>query len=392
MTMHPFINAFLRERRLLKRRPWDFAMISWVPFLMAMLLYWIFSTNLARDLPVAIWDDDRTSTSQQIVRMLDAAPSLKVSQFVLNEKENEIALKGVNVYAVFYIPRDTEKNIKQGKPANVVLLNNAQFANSSSLIDAAAQGVIGTLSAGIQQQSLAAFGISQVALNNTIQPIGTNAFPLFNVSVNYEQFLGISLIVAVLYILAMTAGAWSVGREIRDKTLDQWLQNSRISSIFLALAGKLFISWFFLSLVGVCFLVYTTVGNGWFILGSLPWVCIAFCILMGLSLVIGSTLASVTLSLRTALSGAGFISAPSFAFSGAAFPLISMMPSAKTWALLMPFTHYENLQIGQTSAGAPISQTSDVAVYMVIASFTIALISSCALKRALNHPEKWGGR
>ena len=41
--------------------------------------------------------------------------------------------------------------------------------------------------------------------------------PLFNVSTNYEQLLAAALIPALLHILAMTAGAWSVGRELRDR-------------------------------------------------------------------------------------------------------------------------------------------------------------------------------
>lgn len=392
MSEHAFITPFLREGRLLRHRPWDWAMISWVPLLMALLLYWIFSAGLARDLPVGVWDDDKTSTSRQIIRMLDASPNMKVTQFPLNELEAERTLKEVSAYAVFYIPRDTTKNIKQGKAANIVLMNNTQYTNQSSLIDSAAQTVIGTISAGIQAQTLAAQGTPQQGLKNMVQPIGTNAFPLFNVSINYEQFLGISLISAVLYILAMTAGAWSVGRELRDKTVAQWLPEGDFFSILYALVAKLSIPWACLSITGFAMFVYCTVWDGWFILGSLPWTFLAYSILIALSLVIGACLAAVTMSLRAALSGAGFLSAPSFAFSGAAFPLMSMLPSAKTWALLMPYTHYINLQIGQTSAGASIADTSDVLAYMVLITLILLVGCTLALKRALNHPEKWGSR
>lgn len=392
MSTQAFITPLRREGRLLRARPWDLAMISWVPFLAAFMLFWIFSAGLARELPVAVWDDDRTSFSRQIIRYLDAAPNLKVTRFPLNSRESERALRSAEVYAVFYIPQDTERNVKLAKPANIVLLNNTQFANHSSLIDSAAQAAIGTIAAGIELQSYAAHGTPQQGLSTAIQPIVTNAFPLFNISTNYEQFLGISLIPAVLYILAMTAGAWSVGRELRDKTIGQWLGDGQFLTVFGALIAKLLIPWFFLSLTGAFMFVYGTVWSDWFILGSLGWVCLAFAALMALSLCVGAALASITMSLRAALSGAGLISAPSFAFSGAAFPLLSMMPSAKVWAIIMPFTHFANLQIGQTAAGASMANTSDVVAYMAVAVVVILLINTLALKRALRHPEKWGSR
>ena len=56
-----------------------------------------------------------------------------------------------------------------------------------------------------------------------MEPIKASMVALFNTSTDYEQFLGAALIPALLHILAMTAGAWAVGRELRDRSIGEWL-------------------------------------------------------------------------------------------------------------------------------------------------------------------------
>lgn len=129
----------------------------------------------------------------------------------------------MNAYAVVQIPPDFARDIKRGQGADVVLMHNAQLATHSSLIQRDLRQVVGTLSAGVEMQARAKRGDPAQALRVRMEPIRTNLVSLFNISTNYEQFLAAALIPALLHILGMTAGAWSVGRELRDRTLGQWM-------------------------------------------------------------------------------------------------------------------------------------------------------------------------
>ncbi len=215
---------------------------------------------------------------------------------------------------------------------------------------------------------------------------------LFNVSGNYEQFLGAALIPALLHILAMTAGAWTVGRELRDRTLGQWLGTGRFTHTAGALLGKLALPWATLTLTGLLALVGITWGRGWHPPGNLQWVAAALALLMAVSITAGAALAAVTRSLRTALSGAGFFAAPAFAFSGVAFPLAGMPASARAWAEAMPFTHYIRLQIEQLQMGAPLATSVSTMVALLLATGVLWLLGAAALTLAHKRPETWGGR
>lgn len=390
--MNSIVNSFRREVRRLRADPWDLAMVTWVPLLAVALLWWIFSAGLPRHLAVGVVDEDHSSLSRQLVRMLDATPGVQITEHYANTAEAERALRSVQVYAVITIPRDFARTVKQGRAAQVTLLHNAQLGTHSGLLQRDVRTAVGTLSAGIEMAARNKRGESAQAVHVSMEPIHSQMVALFNVSSNYEQFLGAALIPALLHILAMTAGAWTVGRELRDRTLGEWLGAGGLLPTAGSLIGKLAGPWLSLTLVGLLALVGITWGRGWHPPGNLAWVAGALALLMAVSLTAGAALAALTRSLRTALSGAGFFAAPAFAFSGVAFPLAGMPASARAWAEAMPFTHYIRLQIEQLQMGAPLSTSVSTMGGLLVATGVLWLVGTMGLHLAAGRPETWGGR
>ena len=390
--MNSIVNSFRREARRLAADPWDLAMVTWVPLLAVALLWWIFSAGLPRHLPVGVVDEDHSSLSRQLVRMLDATPGVRIAQNHANAAEAERALRALEVYAVVTIPRDFARTVKEGRAAQVTLLHNAQMGTHSGLLQRDVRAAVGTLSAGIEMAARNKRGESAQAVRVSREPIHTQLVALFNVSSNYEQFLGAALIPALLHILAMTAGAWTVGRELRDRSLGEWLGTGRFVPVAGALLGKLVLPWATLTPVGLLALAGITWGRGWHPPGSLPWVAAALALLMAVSVAAGAALAALTRSLRTALSGAGFFAAPAFAFSGVAFPLAGMPASARAWAEAMPFTHYIRLQIEQLQMGAPLATSVSTMAALLIATGVLWLVAAMGLSLAAGQPASWGGR
>lgn len=390
--MNSIVNSFRREVHRLRADPWDLAMVTWVPLLAVALLWWIFSAGLPRHLAVGVVDEDHSSLSRQLVRMLDATPGVQITQHYANTAEAEHALRTVQVYAVVIIPRDFARTVKQGRAAQVTLLHNAQLGTHSGLLQRDVRTAVGTLSAGIEMAARNKRGESAQAVHVSMEPIHSQMVALFNVSSNYEQFLGAALIPALLHILAMTAGAWTVGRELRDRTLGEWLGAEGLLPTSGSLIGKLAGPWLSLTLVGLLALVGITWGRGWHPPGNLVWVASALALLMAVSLTAGAALAALTRSLRTALSGAGFFAAPAFAFSGVAFPLAGMPASARAWAEAMPFTHYIRLQIEQLQMGAPLATSVPTMVGLLAATGMLWLVAAVGLHLAARQPATWGSR
>lgn len=386
-------SSLRREGGRLAHNPWELAMLSWVPALAAALLCWIFSAGLPTQLPIGVLDEDHSALSRQLVRYLDATPGLRVAARYADAGEMQAALRGGRVQAAVALPRGLARDIKQGRVGHVVLLDNAQFGTHSSLIQRDVRTVVGTVSAGVELSARNKRGQSPTAARAGMEPVRANMVALFNTATDYEQFLGAALVPALMHILAMTAGAWAVGRELRDRSLGDWLgTRPGAGAAFSALLGKLLAAWLPLTAVGVLALLWITVGRGWQPAGSLAWTLVALAIFLALSVALGACVAALTRSLRTALSATGIVTAPAFAFGGIAFPLLAMPPAAQAWAMALPFTHYARVQVEQLQMGAPLALSLATPLWMLLATAVLLAASALLLRRVAAQPESWGKR
>ncbi len=382
-----------RELALLRSRPWDAAMISWVPALACLLLWWIFSAGLPTRLPIGVVDDDHSALSRQLTRFLEATPGLAVAVRYANVAEAERGLRRAEVYAVLRIPGDFARTLKRGGAAQVTLAHNAQLGTHSGLIQRDVRAAVGTLSAGIEMAARNKRGESAQMVHIAMEPVRTGMVTLFNTALDYEQFLATALLPALLHIAAMTAGAWSVGRELRDRTLDQWLGlRPSVWQVLAAVLGKLLWPLLGLGLVGTAALVGITWGRNWHPVGSVAWTGWALWVFLALSIAMGALAAAATRSLRTALSATGFITAPAFAFGGVAFPILAMPWGAQLWAQALPYTHYARLQVEQLQMGAPLAVSLPTPLAMLLVTFLLLLASAVALQRAAAQLATWGRR
>lgn len=382
-----------RELVLLRCRPWDLALLTWVPALACLLLWWIFSAGLPTRLPIGVVDEDHSALSRQLTRFLQATPGLSLAARYTDGAQAERGLRSAEVYAVVRIPADFARTVKQGRAAHVTLLHNAQFGTHSGLIQRDVRTAVGTLSAGVEMAARNKRGEPAQTVRVSMEPVRTGMVTLFNASLDYEQFLAAALLPALLHIAAMTAGAWSVGRELRDRSLDQWLGVCAAPVPVLgAVLGKLLVPWVALGLIATLALVGITWGRGWHPPGSVGWTCLALWIFLALSIAMGALAASGTRSLRTALSATGFITAPAFAFGGVGFPIQSMPWGAQIWAQALPFTHYIRVQMEQLQMGAPLVVSLATPLWMALATWGVLLASAALLRRVLGEPATWGKR
>ena len=95
--MNSIVHSARREARRLRRSPWDLAMITWVPLLAVALLWWIFSAGVPHGLPIGVQDEDHSTLSRQLTRMLDATPGLHVARPISGRLETQAALRSTDI-------------------------------------------------------------------------------------------------------------------------------------------------------------------------------------------------------------------------------------------------------------------------------------------------------
>ena len=383
--------AWRRERMLLRRRPMDLAMLTLVP-LMAVLLTWsLFWVGMPRGLPIAVLDGDHSSVSRQLLRLLDASPGLRVAARPADEREGQALLRQGAVYALLAVPEGFASEIKRGRAGRTVLLHNAQFATHSGLIQRDVRAVVGTLSAGVELSAREKRGESPPGARAAVEPLRTALTTAYNTGLDYEQFLATALVPTLLHIFAMVAGAWALGRELRDGTLGTlWGISHRAAP---ALLAKLLLPWGALVVIDAAFFGALTAGRGWTPAGPVVPVLALHSTMLALYVALGAFAALATRSLRTALSAAGFITAPAFAYAGVAYPLLAMPIAAQAWAQALPITHVLAAQTAALQTGAPALHALLPQGFM-LAGVTCVLFVACAalLPRCAQDRSAWGQR
>lgn len=383
------VSALAREWRRLRGDFWDVGMLSWIPVVLCGMLWLVFSAGIARDLPIVVIDNDNSTLSRQLTRWLDASPGIEVAAKVASSDEALHRLRERTAFGYLVIPNDFEQKLLGGRQASVQWLYNAQFSSHAGALLRDVRTVSTTLSAGIEMTARAKKGMSGLQAAAQFEPIRTTLNSLYNANTSYEAFLTLALMPAMLQIFIVVAVVTSMGRELRDGTVPQWLASAK-GSWLRAIGAKLLFPLLAYFALALLYLLFFSLARGWAVAGSLPALVLSMLLLVLAYCGLATLLIAATLSLRLALSGAAFITAPAFAFAGQAFPLMAMPAPARAWAEALPLTHYLQLQTKYWLAGAPWRY--GVQEMLILAGFAVGCgaVGVFLLARRANAPAAWG--
>ncbi|MCG7496641.1 ABC transporter permease [Vibrio sp. Of7-15] len=332
---------------------WLIAVLTWLPFLLCWLMWWIFSAGLVRSLPIGVVDLDHSQLSRQLGTHYQSSPTLNVAAHYPSVLEASKALKSGDIYAVAVIPSDFEKNTLLGFPPKVTAFYNSQYILIGKLVSSALLQAQGTFAAKVDTVKGLAAGnkvISQ-ALNSAV-PVRTQITALYNKNNNYAHFL-VSAIVPAIWQVIVVAGTIMVLVNItRHQQLSggrSWLSNQPVKT-FIAHLLPFYVIFL---LQGMVLISALYIGLSWPMQGSWLWLFFAQGLMVAACMIMGSLFFLLTFDGARALSLAGAYTAPGFAFMGVTFPVTDMTYPAQVWRSLLPSSHYIEIQVAQANYGLP---------------------------------------
>lgn len=335
------LSVVLRDR-------WLLSSLTWIPIVLAVTIWAIFSQGIARDLPIGVVNFDNGSLSQKLVRYYDATSAMKVTHHFASVEEAKQALTVGDIYGYAIIPTQFEQNTLKQLAPQVSVFYNSQMILVGKLINSAFLQAQGTFNAEVST----GFGLvkgdtAMLSAMGKAVPVRTQITPLFNKNSNYAQFLVSAVVPALWQIVIVVSTILVLAANHRDRGLIPWLGQrplvdwvSTLAPYFLvfALQGFAFLCWFYL-------------GFKWPMHGSLVVLVIAQAFTIVACMIMGSAFFFLTLDPARAMSFAGAFTAPSFAFMGITFPVSDMSSLAQFWRGLLPISHYIEVQVSQVSYG-----------------------------------------
>jgi len=370
------INSF---KKILKReiirigeRKTLFILSLVFPVILFVLLALIYENKLSRDLPVAIFDEDRSEITRLISNSIDATASMKIVSQVQSLEEIKNEFRNGKIQGAIYFPKNMEIQLKKGKFANVVIYKNSLNLIVGTLIYKDAVTVVRTVSSGILLKKLRSKGFTEKAAMNIVNPIRIESNSLYNPYYNYSNYLIPGLVTAMLQMIVMITGVLIFGSEIHENTFDELLKLSK-HNIVILISGKilphlLIHSATAFGILGLLFPVFSipVFGNIFYTI-----IFILYFVLTSLLFSILISLAAKKLMFSTEI--VLFLNTAAFIFSGFTFPLWAMPKFHNLFAQLIPYTHFLNGFIKLYQMNSPlkfvIPDLLNLTVFFVISFF-----------------------
>lgn len=347
----------ISQRHVLRRDKWLLSCLTWVPILLSLTIWGVFSAGIARDLPIGVVDLQHSQLSRKLIQMLDASSTLSVDYHYTSANEAKNAMIEGDIYAFAVIPSKFDQDILLHRQPQLSVFFNSQYILVAKLINSAVAQAQGYFDTQVQVMgNLAKGNTTTLAALGQAVPVSTQITALFNRNTNYAQFLVTAIVPAIWQICIVVSTILILAAHFRiygGKNGFEFLGNkpyTKLSAILsqyipvFMLQGALFLYWFYVLLE-------------WPMEGRLVVMLLAQFVTVVACIIMGALFFFLSMDPARAMSFAGAFTAPSFAFMGITFPVSDMNTLAHAWRSLLPITHYIEVQVGQASYGASAAQS-----------------------------------
>ncbi len=384
----PFVQVIRRENRRIAD--------SWVlifatiigPVAVFLLVTWMFSAGVVRDLPMAVVDLDQTAFSRKVTRMVDATPACKVTQHPLSYQEaQEMMVKG-EVNAVLVLPGGLEKEITKGSSESVALYINNTNVVKGGVLKSQLYNTLSTISGAIKVQTMMKKGVTQEQAIEKALPVKPDIHLLFNPFGNYSYFLTLGLLPLLAVVFIFLGTVYAVGMELKEGSAGEWIETAH-HSVIVAVSGKLlpYTLLFFMNMMTMNIILIRLLGTP--LRGSLTAVLFSEILLIVSYQLLAVLVLTLTANLRLSLSLGSAYTMMALTFSGLTFPSMAMPLLAKLFSLIFPYTFWLKIFMSQTLRGEPITEI--VIPLTVLLIFILGgIMAFPGFKRKISDSKYWG--
>ncbi len=198
-----------------------------------------YKNEVVRELKTTIVDLDRTTTSHQLIKMLEGAEQIEINRVAASLDEAMTDFFEGNSGGIVVIPENFEKDILNGKQSNVsVFADGSYFLIYRQLIGGSVK-TVGTFSAGVEIKKLMMQGKNYNQAVEMRDPLSADIHLWFNPSSGYGSFVMPGIIIIILQ-QTLLIGIGMLGGTAKEKKQDSFLVPVELKKggVFPILFGK----------------------------------------------------------------------------------------------------------------------------------------------------------
>jgi ABC-2 type transport system permease protein len=359
------------------RDPRTLAVMFVMPLMQLILLGYAATTDV-RNVPIAVFDQDQSVASRQLIAAFVASGQFKVSQYVGQQHELARVIDAGEARAGLVIPPDYNRDITSGQDAQVIFVLDGSDPSVAGSSLSAARLIGQSQATAIQQQILARRGAGAVAS----LPLEVRTRVWYNPDMTSAVFMIPGLIGLVLQLQATLLTSSAIVRERERGTMEQLIVTP-IRPIELIL-GKL------LPYALVAMLIMAEVlllGTFWFkvpIRGSLLLLIGITSIFLISTLAIGLLISTVANTQQEAFLLTFLTLLPSVFLSGFIYPIAAMPIPLQAVSGIIPLTYFLIVVRGIVIKGVDLAILMPQVWSLVIFGTVLILLAASRFRKRLD--------
>ncbi|WP_316814930.1 ABC transporter permease [Pedobacter nyackensis] len=332
-------HIILREWKRIIRLPVFYLVMLVIPGLLFSFYALIYQKKDAKHLAFAIWDEDKSAMSRQLIFLLEQRETLQITRSVGSEAEVKDLIQKGEIMGAVHFPANMQKDIYSRHPSNVTLYTNAASLVPAKLVYKAVAEVIIMGSSGVVLKKLVKTGMKPDRAMALANPIKLNSYQLYNSNYNYQEYLVPGLITVGMQMILIISSMLALNYEWKTNTMQELYvlaNGSALKVIMAKTLAHLVFAW--INFFVIAFVIFPIFGIGvsaatgkFFLLYTLLSIAC-----LGIGMFISALFKDVMLSGDVAL----FYTSPAFVFSGFTFPRWAMPWYDQYYATIMPYTPF----------------------------------------------------
>lgn len=327
--------------------------------------------------PTAIYDQDNTSESRELLRKFTYSKYFIPVRYLFNDKDQDFVLNKGLVNTVIRINRGFGRNLNANKPADIQMAFDGTDSNTAMIVMGYANTIIGNYQEQLLKNKAEAAGFI-----NTVPSVELRDRAWFNGNLISRNYYLPGVIATIITMMSLLLTAMAIVKEKEIGTMEQ-LTVSPLRPLELII-GKL-LPFALISLVQI--ILITALGVCWFhipLRGNIIFLLFSTCIYLFTTLGIGLFISTISSTQQEANMSVFLFYMPTVLLSGFAYP-ISNMPQVIQWfTIFNPMRYFMVIIRSIFLKGVGIEVLWPQLVPLLVIGVVVITLSSLRFRKGLS--------
>ncbi|MFH0297214.1 ABC transporter permease [Bradyrhizobium sp. 31Argb] len=187
--MKMFLTVFRNEiGRIFSLRP-VFSVVVLAAAVYALFYPQPYLNEALRRVPIAVVDQDRTQTSRELARLVDATSDVAVARVLPDVPTAEREVYDRSIFGILLIPQHFERDLLHGRSSPIALYADASYFLMYQRMNGAVMAVSRTLGTNFEIVRLVGLGVDPPVAAAATDPMPFIPVPLFNPQGGYATYI-----------------------------------------------------------------------------------------------------------------------------------------------------------------------------------------------------------